>query len=127
MVTNLEKALKSDYAEYLKQLKELEKEKKLVEKKIAALDNTYSEVLAIMSARTKSPAKGKPRAKRGQTQVLIAEMLRKAKKPLRANEIIQEIKKSGGIVSDASVRQQLPKMVQAKKITKNNRDKSYNL
>ena len=125
MSTNLQVALKKDYAEYKKQMTSLEKEKKAIDRKIESLKSKYSQVLDLIQLKTKT-RRSKKRAKRGQTKEFISAVLKKARKPLKAFEIIQAIADNGWHVSNASIRQQLPKLV-AEGALKKNKEKAYYL
>ena len=123
MATNLQMALKQDYADYKKQLTAFEKEKMAIERKIESLNKKYSEVLELIQVKTKRK-RYKKRARRGQTKEFISAILKKSKKPLKAYEIIQAITEKGWHVSNASIRQQLPKLV-SEGVLKKNKDKAY--
>ena len=126
MPTNLELAVKQDYKDYTKKLGDLEKEKSAVDKKIEELNEKYSEVLEFMNIRNMLPKKRGGRARRGQTKEVIFGILRKARKPLRAAELIRQMKESGPEVSEASIRQQLPKLVKSGELLKDD-NKAYTL
>jgi hypothetical protein len=125
MSTNLNAALKKDFAEFNKQLALLEKQKEAVDKQIDALHQAYDQVLDLLNYKRKSGGKAK-RAKRGQSTALITSAIKNADAPLRAFEIIENIRKAGQVLSAASVRQQLPKLTKSN-VLKKNKDKTYSL
>lgn len=125
MSTNLDAALKKDFSEYKKKLAALEKQNVSIDKRIAALNDKYAKVLELLNIPVKAK-KGSKRARRGQSRILILGALKKATNPLKAYEIIEAISSSGQSLSNASVRQQLPKLVK-EKVLKKNKDKTYSI
>ena len=125
MSINLDIALKKDYADYKKLLSTFEKEKSAIDKKILALDIKYEQVLDLVDGPRRS-AKPAKRARRGQSKELVVGAIKKAKKSLKAFEIIENIATSGATLSAASVRQQLPQLTK-ENVLKKNKDKSYAL
>ena len=124
MPTNLQAALKKDFARYKKEVAALEKQKATIDKKIAAVDKKYGQVLALLKFKPAKTKKTATRAKRGQTKEYILMVLKKSKNPLKAFEIISSISASGGNVSKASIRQQLPKLTK-EGVIKKDKNKAY--
>ena len=122
MPTNLDVAIKKDYAQYKKELASLEKQKQLIDKKIVLLAKKFAPVLSFLKPGSK-PAQANQRAKRGQSKELIVAALKKAKNPLKGFEIISAVT---GKVSAASVRQQLPKLVK-EGVLKKDKQKAYSV
>jgi len=126
MPTKLEIALKQDFNEYKKEMAVLEKEEKALQKKIETLNGKYQQVLELMDLKTKPTRKSSSRGKRGQTKQLIIDALSDANQPLRANEIIDVIHKDGFAISNAAIRQQLPKLIEQDVIMKDS-NKAYRI
>jgi hypothetical protein len=110
MATQVEEALKADLAEYYGQRKVLEKERSAIDKKMAALEKEYSQVLEFAAKFGKKAPKPRRSGRPGQARDLILTVVRSSETPLKPKGIITGVKKAGGEMTEGAIRQQLMKM-----------------